>query len=93
MIYFPDVALIKGLSKRPSSYTLLMELKVRMIGNGYGVILPKALMESMAVSEGSLLDAESGDGVTPIDAEFARQVQAFLETEEHHRHSYRDLSQ
>ena len=64
-----------------------MELKVRKIGNGYGVIFPKALMESMAVSEGSLLEAETRDGILqmkPIDTEFARQVQAFLETEDRH---------
>ena len=72
-----------------------MELKVRRIGNAYGVILPKPLMEALAVGEGSLLDAETRDGVlqmTPVDAEFTQQVQAFLETEEHHRRSYRELA-
>lgn len=72
-----------------------MELKVRKIGNGYGVILPKALMESMAVSEGSLLKAENRDGIlqmTPVDVEFTRQVRVFLETEEQHRRSYRELA-
>ena len=72
-----------------------MELKVRKIGNGYGVILPKALMESMAVGEGSLLRAENRDGVlqmTPVDMEFTRQVEAFLQTEGEHRRSYRELA-
>ena len=50
-----------------------MELKVRKIGNGYGVILPKPLLEDLAVGEGSLLKAENRDGVlqmTPVDVEF-----------------------
>ena len=72
-----------------------MELKVRKVGNGYGIILPKSLMEAMAVGEGSLLRAENRDGVlqmTPVDAEFARQVEAFLQTEGRHRRSYRELA-
>ena len=72
-----------------------MELKVRKIGNGYGVIFPKVLLENLAVGEGSLLKAENRDGVlqmTPIDVEFARQVEAFLQTEEQHRRSYRELA-
>lgn len=72
-----------------------MELKVRKVGNGYGVILPKALMDDLAVSEGSLFKAENQEGVlqmTPIDAEFTRQVEAFLQTEAQHRRSYRELA-
>ena len=72
-----------------------MELKVRKIGNGYGVILPKPLLEDLAVGEGSLLKAENRDGVlqmTPVDAEFTRQVEAFLRTEGQHRRSYRELA-
>ena len=72
-----------------------MELKVRKIGNGYGVIFPKILLENLALGEGSLLEAENRDGVlqmTPIDVEFARQVEAFLQTEEQHRRSYRELA-
>lgn len=72
-----------------------MELKVRKIGNGFGVILPKALLEDMALSEGTLLEAENRGGVlhmTPTDVEFSRQVEAFLETEGKHRRSYRELA-
>lgn len=68
---------------------------MRKIGNGYGVILPKPLLEDLAVGEGSLLKAENPDGVlhmTPIDAESARQVEAFLQTEGQHRRSYRELA-
>lgn len=68
---------------------------MRKIGNGYGVLFPKALMEDLAVSNGSLLKAENRDGVlqmTPVDADFTRQVEAFLQTEAQHRRSYRELA-
>ena len=72
-----------------------MELKVRKIGNGYGVLLPKQLMEEMALMEGSMLSVEQAAGVItmkPADDEFTRQVEAFLRTEPQHRNSYRELA-
>jgi antitoxin component of MazEF toxin-antitoxin module len=72
-----------------------MELKVCKIGSGFGVILPKALLEDVALSEATLLTAENRDGIlqmTPVDLEFSRQVEAFLETERAHRRSYRELA-
>jgi antitoxin MazE len=72
-----------------------MELKVRKIGNGYGVLLPKQLLEELALEEGALLQVEKVAGVyqmTPADAEFTRQVEAFLRTEPLHRNTYRELA-
>jgi antitoxin component of MazEF toxin-antitoxin module len=72
-----------------------MELKVRKIGNGYGVLFPKQLMEELAILEGSVLTVERGEGVVilkPADEEFTRQVEAFLRTEPLHRNSYRELA-
>lgn len=72
-----------------------MELKVRKIGNGYGVLFPKQLMEDMALQEGSLLEVNKVGGVmqmSPADAQFTRQVEAFLRTEASHRNTYRELA-
>ena len=72
-----------------------MELKVRRIGNGFGVLFPKQLMEEMALEEGSMLQVERTEGViqmVPADSEFTRQVEAFLRTEPLHRNSYRELA-
>ena len=72
-----------------------MQLKVRKIGNGFGVLLPKQMLEEMAVAEGSMLQVEKRDGVyqlTPLDEEFTRQVEAFLRTEAQHRNTYRELA-
>lgn len=72
-----------------------MELKVRKIGNGYGVLLPKQLLDEMALEEGALLNVEKvGDvyQMTPADAQFTAQVEAFLRTEALHRNTYRELA-
>ena len=72
-----------------------MEVKVRKIGNGYGVLFPKQLLEEMALQEGSMLEVNKVAGViqlSPADAQFTRQVEAFLRTEPLHRNSYRELA-
>jgi antitoxin MazE len=72
-----------------------MELKVRKIGNGYGVLLPKQLLDELALEEGSLLEVAKVDGtyhMVPVDAQFTRQVEAFLRTEPLHRNTYRELA-
>jgi antitoxin component of MazEF toxin-antitoxin module len=72
-----------------------MELKVRKIGNGYGVLFPKQLMEEMRVTEDSVLNVEKVDGVYrifPHDPEFAAALKAFRDTEPKHRNSYRELA-
>jgi antitoxin MazE len=75
-----------------------MELKIRKIGNGYGVLLPKQLLDEMSLEEGSLLELEKVTGakavyqMTPVDAQFTAQVEAFLRTEPFHRNTYRELA-
>ncbi|NYF78533.1 AbrB/MazE/SpoVT family DNA-binding domain-containing protein [Granulicella arctica] len=72
-----------------------MELKIRKIGNGYGVLFPKQLLEEMRVTENSVLQVEKIDGVYqihPHDPEFAAALRAFRETEPAHRNSYRELA-
>ena len=72
-----------------------MELKVRKIGNGYGVLLPKQLLDEMALVEGAMIQVEKIDNVyqmTPVDDQFTRQVEAFLKSEPRHRNTYRELA-
>jgi antitoxin component of MazEF toxin-antitoxin module len=72
-----------------------MQLKLRKIGNGYGVLFPKQLIEEMRADEGTLIEVTKVDGghmMTPADAEFTRQVEAFLRTEHLHRNTYRELA-
>ncbi len=57
----------------------MFELKVRKIGNSFGVLLPKVTLEKLKVKEGeSLYFTESEDGgyrLTGYNENFARQVQ------------------
>lgn len=72
-----------------------MELKIRKIGNGYGALFPKQLLDELALEEGSKLAIEKVDGtyrLVPADDEFTRQVEAFLRTEPLHRNTYRELA-
>ncbi|HEX5050685.1 MAG TPA: AbrB/MazE/SpoVT family DNA-binding domain-containing protein [Planctomycetota bacterium] len=55
-----------------------MELKLRKIGNSYGVILPTDVLEALQVREGgklTLLPNAKGFQLTVEDAEFEKQMQ------------------
>lgn len=72
-----------------------MKTKLRKIGNGYGVLLPKQVIEHMRLSEGSELDiyeTNTGIHLSPFEASFSDQVEAFRRTEARHRNSYRELA-
>ena len=72
-----------------------MQTKLRKIGNGYGVLLPKQVIERLRLTEGSVLSlAETTTGIelSPFDADFSEQVEAFRRTEPRHRNSYRELA-
>ncbi|WP_263382816.1 AbrB/MazE/SpoVT family DNA-binding domain-containing protein [Granulicella arctica] len=72
-----------------------MELKIRKIGNGYGVLFPKQLMEEMKVTENSVVQVEKVGEIhqmKPLDEQFRQQVESFLRTEQKHRNTYRELA-
>ena len=72
-----------------------MQTKLRKIGNGYGVLLPRQLIETLRLSAGDVLTlTETGSGIelSPFDADFSAQVEAFRRTEPRHRNSYRELA-
>ena len=73
-----------------------MKTKLRMIGSGYGVLLPKKVIDNLRLSVGDeleLTEHEWGIELTPFDLEFSKQVEAFLATEGKHRNSYRALGE
>lgn len=72
-----------------------MQIKIRKVGNAYGLLLPKQVMERLHLTEGSLLtlvDTEDGVRLTPYDADFAAQLEAFRRLEPRHRNTLRELS-
>lgn len=71
-----------------------MKTKLRQIGTGFGVLLPKRVIDDLRVSVGDELEltvTEAGIELSPFDPEFAEQVESFRRTEGRHRNSYRRL--
>jgi antitoxin component of MazEF toxin-antitoxin module len=72
-----------------------MKTKLRKIGSGYGVLLPKKVIDNLNLSVGAefeLEETEDGVELSIFDPDFAREVEAFLRTEGQHRNSYRELA-
>jgi AbrB family looped-hinge helix DNA binding protein len=71
-----------------------MKTKLRKIGSGFGILIPKKVLDNLRLSEGDeleLTEEEWGLELSPFDDDFANQVEAFRRTEGRHRNSYREL--
>lgn len=73
-----------------------MELKVRKIGNSFGVILPKELLHALHVqAEGAILHVtETPDGVqiSPYNPEFELGMEAFRRIRSRYRDTLHELA-
>jgi putative addiction module antidote len=72
-----------------------MQTKIRKIGNAYGVIVPKQLLDELRLEEGTELTLVRQGNViqmSPFDADFSEQIEAFRSTEAMHRNSYQELA-
>lgn len=80
-------------------YRMVLELKLRKIGNSMGVVLPKEAMAKLNVSEGdSLCMTDAPDGslrLTPFTEgreEFAKQMGAAENIIKRYRNTLRELA-
>jgi putative addiction module antidote len=75
---------------------MVVELKLRKVGNSVGVVLPKEALARLNASEGdSLFLTESPDGalrVTSQSPEFARKMKAFENLSRRYRNALRELA-
>ena len=75
---------------------MVLDLKLRKVGNSVGVILPKEALSRMNVSEGdTLVLTESQDGgfrVTPHTAGFDEKMKVFQSISRRYRNTLRELS-
>lgn len=75
---------------------MVLELKLRKIGNSVGVVLPKAALARLNAREGdALVFTDTPDGgfrVTPSKADFARQMQAAEKVIRRYRNTLRELA-
>lgn len=74
---------------------MTLELKVRKVGNSYGVVLPKEALSRLNVEEGDQLYlTESPDGfrITAADPEFAKQMEVAEKGMKRYRNALRELA-
>ena len=72
-----------------------MELKLRKIGNSYGVILPAEVVKALQVKDGSkltLLPNEKGYQLSVEDAEFEEQMRVARSLMKRYSRTLRELA-
>lgn len=75
---------------------MVLELKLRKIGNSVGVVLPKEALAHLKVQEGdTICVTESPDGslrVSPTDPEVTRQLEVAQNLVRRYRNALRELA-
>ena len=75
---------------------MVLELKIRKVGNSVGVILPKQALAHLKVAEGDTVSAtEAADGslrLSPHKAEVARQLAVAQDVLKRYRNTLRELA-
>jgi putative addiction module antidote len=75
---------------------VVVEVKLRKVGNSLGVVLPKEVLAHLKVGEGDTLClTESADGalrIGPSDDEFKRQMEAAEGVINRYRRTLRELA-
>lgn len=75
---------------------MVLELKVRKVGNSLGLVLPKEALARLNVEEGdSVCLTEAPDGslrLTPTSPEVVKQLEAAQDIIRRYRHTLRELA-
>ena len=75
---------------------MVLQLKLRKVGNSVGLILPKEALAHLKVAEGdSVSVTEAPDGslrLSPATSEVTRQMEAVQDVMERYRHTLRELA-
>jgi putative addiction module antidote len=75
---------------------MVLELKIRKVGNSVGVILPKQALTHLKVEEGDTVSiTEAADGslrISPHKAEVARQLAGAQDVLKRYRNTLRELA-
>jgi putative addiction module antidote len=74
---------------------MVLELKLRKIGNSVGVVLPKHVLNHLKVHEGdAVCVTDAADGsvrMAPANAEFTQQMEAAKDVVRRYRNTLREL--
>ncbi len=75
---------------------MILELKIRKVGNSVGIILPKEALAHLKVAEGdSVAVTEGPDGslrLSPASSEVTRQMEVVQDVMQRYRHTLRELA-
>jgi putative addiction module antidote len=75
---------------------MILELKLRKIGNSVGVVLPKEALARLNADEGDTMYlTESTDGgfrLTATNPDFARKMKAVASLSRRYRHALKELA-
>lgn len=72
-----------------------MKLEIRQIGNSFGVILPKKIMDDLHVNQGDslyVLETENGITLTPYDPHFDEVMDAYDSFSKRYRNALKELA-
>ena len=70
-------------------------LKLRKIGNSYGVILPKEVISRLKVEEGEseyITESHEGYNISSFDPDFEETMKAFEDTYRQYRNAFKELA-
>jgi putative addiction module antidote len=74
---------------------MMLELKLRKIGNSVGVVLPKEALAQLKVNEGdtiTLTQAQDGLRLTSTNPQFAKSMAVFESLNRRYRNTLRELA-
>lgn len=74
---------------------MTLDLKVRKVGNSFGIVLPKEALTHLHVKEGdtlTLTEAQDGLRLTTANPEFAKTMQVFESLNRRYRNTLRELA-
>jgi putative addiction module antidote len=91
-----DAASLAGYNICGYTGGMVLELKLRKIGNSLGVVLPREALSRLNVAEGDSLSlTEAADGSLRLSAtrpEVVRQMEAAQDVIRRYRHTLRELA-
>jgi len=74
---------------------MILELKLRKVGNSVGIVLPKEALTHLKVAEGdtlTLTDAQDGIRLTAANPEFTKSMAVFESLNRRYRNTLRELA-
>ena len=74
---------------------MVLELKIRKVGNSVGVILPKEVLTHLNVAEGdtvTVTEAQDGVRLSASNPEFAKTMAVFESLNRRYRNALRELA-